>query len=273
MPASQRALTLAAAAIGLLFWILAGDDIGPLRWAIVLILTAFASLVPPVRRVLASLIARLRNPSSRTVEWTGVIVGVVATAYLITTAVRARAGDDAAHGGRVELRRRRADVGSRAALVCSASIGRLFLTRFSSSAVRFTARSIFPGNGARARAGRVVRLADVDAACRDGGRIGRTALPHRHHAHRPRRRARPPRGVVGRRAHAVSRGLDHDVVASRHALHRPADRRCLASLARQTSLDVGADHRRTQRMGGDHSAPSTRSRTRFPSASRCSLRC
>jgi hypothetical protein len=86
-PLSPRAriATGVALAIGALFWFLAGNDMLPVRWAVVAIVVGVA-LIPPVNRLLAGLLERLRDPSPRATEWTGVVVGVAATAYLVGTA-------------------------------------------------------------------------------------------------------------------------------------------------------------------------------------------
>jgi hypothetical protein len=78
--------TWIAIAIGAAFWLLAGDHLLPARWVAVLVVVGVA-LIPPVNRSLVKLIERLRNPSRRAAEWTAVIVGVVATAYLVVTAL------------------------------------------------------------------------------------------------------------------------------------------------------------------------------------------
>ena len=86
-PPSRRFRVAVAAAglVGLLLWVLAGNDLSPARWAVVL--AAFGlSLVPPVTRAAAAVLDRLRNPSARAAEWTALLVGVIATAYLILTA-------------------------------------------------------------------------------------------------------------------------------------------------------------------------------------------
>jgi hypothetical protein len=57
----------------------------PLRWGIVLGAAAI-SLVPPVGRVLARGLDRIRHPSKSAAEWAGVIVAVAAMAYLIVAA-------------------------------------------------------------------------------------------------------------------------------------------------------------------------------------------
>jgi hypothetical protein len=84
-PPGRRLLTILALAVGSVLWIVAGNDMPPARWAVVLVVVGI-SLVPPVTRILISLLDRLRNPSRRTAEWTGFAVGVVATVYLVATA-------------------------------------------------------------------------------------------------------------------------------------------------------------------------------------------
>jgi hypothetical protein len=81
-----RVVTGLAVGLGAVLWLLAGNDVLAVRWAIVLAVVAVA-LIPPVTRGLARLLDHLRDPSQRTAEWTGVIVGVLATAYLVGTAL------------------------------------------------------------------------------------------------------------------------------------------------------------------------------------------
>jgi 4-amino-4-deoxy-L-arabinose transferase-like glycosyltransferase len=87
-PATPRArlITGFAVAIGASFWLLAGNDVLLVRWVVVVAVVGVA-MIPPVNRALGKLLERLRNPSQRTAEWTGVIVGVLATAYLVGTAM------------------------------------------------------------------------------------------------------------------------------------------------------------------------------------------
>jgi hypothetical protein len=81
-----RYATAGAVALGGLLWIIAGNDMSWRRWKVVLAAVCI-SLIPPVTRFLATLLGRLRRPSPRTAEWTGLIVGVVAVVYLIGTAL------------------------------------------------------------------------------------------------------------------------------------------------------------------------------------------
>lgn len=86
-PPSARTRLLVAASIllGAVLWALSGNDLPARHWVIVLALVA-VSLVPPVTTTLTKWFDRVRRPSQRAVEWTGLIVGVVATAYLTMTA-------------------------------------------------------------------------------------------------------------------------------------------------------------------------------------------
>lgn len=68
-----------------MLWVAAGNDMPPLRWGIVLGAVA-VSLVPPVGRVLARGLDRVRHPSKSAAEWTGVVVAVAAMAYLVVAA-------------------------------------------------------------------------------------------------------------------------------------------------------------------------------------------
>ncbi len=87
-PLSPRAriATVVALAIGAYLWFRAGNDMLPIRWVVVAA-AVVVSLIPPVNQMLTGLLERLRNPSRRAAEWTGVIVGLTATAYLVTTAM------------------------------------------------------------------------------------------------------------------------------------------------------------------------------------------
>jgi hypothetical protein len=81
-----RIATGLALAVGAYLWFRAGNDMLPIRWVVVAAALA-VSLIPPVNQMLARLLERLRNPSPRAAGWTGVIVGVAAAAYLVTTAM------------------------------------------------------------------------------------------------------------------------------------------------------------------------------------------
>jgi hypothetical protein len=87
LPPTRRQQVFVAIALlaGLIFCLLAGNDMPLVRWIVVLAAVAI-SLVPRVTGVLLLSLDRLRHPSKRMMEWTGVMVGVVATAYLIFTA-------------------------------------------------------------------------------------------------------------------------------------------------------------------------------------------
>jgi 4-amino-4-deoxy-L-arabinose transferase-like glycosyltransferase len=71
--------------VGAVLFLVAGNDMPPVRWAIVLG-TIAVSLIPPVNRILGWLLDRVRQPSTRAADWTGVIVAVAAMAYLIVAA-------------------------------------------------------------------------------------------------------------------------------------------------------------------------------------------
>ena len=57
-------------------------------WLRCLVVVAAVALtfLPPVNRLLALVLDRVRNPSQRTLEWAGIVVAVAATSYLIYTA-------------------------------------------------------------------------------------------------------------------------------------------------------------------------------------------
>lgn len=81
----RRWVVVGLLAAGVALWLAAGNDMPPLRWAVVLGVVGL-SLVPPVNRGLDRVLDRVRHPSPRAAEWAGVLIGVAATTYLIATA-------------------------------------------------------------------------------------------------------------------------------------------------------------------------------------------
>src|SRR5687768_12315782 len=77
-PAVNRYAVAAAVAAGAVLWRLAGNDMPPLRWAVILAAVGVA-LVPPVNRALAGLLDSIRRPSQRSLEWATVLVWLGAT--------------------------------------------------------------------------------------------------------------------------------------------------------------------------------------------------
>ena len=76
---------IALLGIGLLLWGLGHQGMPLLRWFSVAVAVAVAS-VPPVNRLLAVALDRIRRPSRRSLEYAGVLIGAAAAAYLIFTA-------------------------------------------------------------------------------------------------------------------------------------------------------------------------------------------
>jgi len=63
----------------------AGSGMHPLRWVIVALVVAVVA-IGPVNRVLGRLLDAVRDPTPRGREWAGLMIGVVATCYLVGTA-------------------------------------------------------------------------------------------------------------------------------------------------------------------------------------------
>lgn len=72
-------------AVGALLLLPAGNDMPPVRWAIVVGAVGL-SLLPPFTRILGWLLDRVHDPSRNAADWATVLAGVAATAYLIFTA-------------------------------------------------------------------------------------------------------------------------------------------------------------------------------------------
>jgi hypothetical protein len=84
-PIWRRLTTIALVGIGVLMWGLWHVKMPWLRWLTIGGVAAVA-LIPPVNRLLAAALDRIRRPSQRSLEYAGLLVGVAATAYLIFTA-------------------------------------------------------------------------------------------------------------------------------------------------------------------------------------------
>lgn len=78
----RRIAVWAALAIGVILFMLSGNDMPAVRWAIVLG-AAFFSIIPPLNRWLGRLFDLARCPSPRAKDWTTIGIGLAATAYLI----------------------------------------------------------------------------------------------------------------------------------------------------------------------------------------------
>lgn len=87
---TRRRFTVAALlAAGGLFWLLlpAGPrSPGPVRWALLLLAVALA-MVPAVHRRVSVVLEKLRHPSPRALDWSTLLVGVLAAAYFLLTAI------------------------------------------------------------------------------------------------------------------------------------------------------------------------------------------
>lgn len=98
----RRIAVWAALAIGVILFMLSGNDMPAVRWAIVLG-AAFFSIIPPLNRWLGRLFDLARCPSPRAKDWTTIGIGLAATAYLIFTAFNQdrdlfpRIGDDCSY--------------------------------------------------------------------------------------------------------------------------------------------------------------------------------
>jgi hypothetical protein len=77
---------LATLVVGVILFALAGNDLPPVRWLVVL-LTVAVTLIGPVNRVLSDWLKVLRQPSPRGRDWTGLLLGALGTCYLIATGI------------------------------------------------------------------------------------------------------------------------------------------------------------------------------------------
>jgi hypothetical protein len=67
-------------------WVLAGNDLARLRWIVVLIAMG-VSVIPPVNRLLAFLLDKLRRPRPPTVRKLAATFGALSSLYLLATAL------------------------------------------------------------------------------------------------------------------------------------------------------------------------------------------
>ncbi|MDB5173225.1 MAG: putative rane protein [Phycisphaerales bacterium] len=85
--ARVQAIVISLAAVGVLAWLGldTGRGIGWARWAMIGVAAAIGCL-PPMARLIAAAVARVRHPSPRARQWTALLVGILSAAYFILTA-------------------------------------------------------------------------------------------------------------------------------------------------------------------------------------------